>query len=89
MSAPITSVEYRTDLNVEMHKVVSVEDVEAEKRLSKEGIQVEELEEASALQLLLQRSLAKLGLNVQTLVLDPRLFNGAKTTRRYFFLCRR
>lgn len=56
-----------------MNEVVLVEDVKTEQGLPQERVHAANLEPLAALQLLLQGSLTELCLDVQTLVLDPRL----------------
>lgn len=50
-----------------------MEDVKTEQGLPQESVNAADLEPLAALQLLLQGSLTQLCLDVQTLVLDPRL----------------
>lgn len=60
-------------LDVEVHEVVLVKNFKAQQGLSEKGVDVGDLETLFALQLLLQGCFTELGLDVQTLVLDPRL----------------
>lgn len=59
-----------------MHELVLVEDFEPQERLPQEGVDAVDLQAVPALELLLQRRLAELGLDVQPLVLDPRLMTA-------------
>lgn len=58
-----------------------VQDIEPEQRLPEEGVDPVDLQAVSALELLLQRRLAKLRLDVQPFVFDPRLANQEGSSR--------
>lgn len=60
-------------LDVQVHELVLVKNLEPQERLPQEGVDAVDLEAVSALELLLQGRLAQLRLDVQPLVLDPRL----------------